>query len=193
MNGARYLAEVFKAYGVSHVFYVDAILRKAMVDFDELGIRRILTHSEKAAAYMADGYARISGKPGICLAQSVGAANLAAALQDAHLAKSPVIAITGKKPPQSLYRNAYQEVDHWPLFEPVTKYNVDVTQLKQLPHFAASGFSRGNNWKTRPGASRSHRARRPLAGGGRSELGSHCGQTVHSSACLSPQTGEQLD
>ena len=37
MNGARYLAEMFKAYGVSHVFYVDAILRKAMVDFDELG------------------------------------------------------------------------------------------------------------------------------------------------------------
>ncbi len=50
MNGARYLAEMFKAYGVSHVFYVDAILRKAMVDFDELGIRRVLTHSEKAAA-----------------------------------------------------------------------------------------------------------------------------------------------
>ena len=150
MNGARYLAEMFKAYGVSHVFYVDAILRKAMVDFDELGIRRILTHSEKAAAYMADGYARISGKPGICLAQSVGAANLAAALQDAHLAKSPVIAITGKKPPQSLYRNAYQEVDHWPLFEPVTKYNVDVTQLEQLPHLLRQAFREATTGKPGP-------------------------------------------
>ena len=150
MNGARYLAEMFKAYGVSHVFYVDAILRKAMVDFDELGIRRVLTHSEKAAAYMADGYARISGKPGICLAQSVGAANLAAALQDAHLAKSPIIAITGKKPPQSLYRNAYQEVDHWPLFEPVTKYNVDITQVEQLPHLLRQAFREATTGKPGP-------------------------------------------
>lgn len=60
MNGARYLAEMLAAYEVSHVFYVDAIMRKTMVDLEELGIRRILTHSEKAAAYMADGYARIS-------------------------------------------------------------------------------------------------------------------------------------
>src|SRR5919201_4085496 len=125
-TGARFIAETLKGYGVTHVFYVDAILRKTMVDLEELGIRRVITHSEKAAAYMADGYARVSHKAGVCMAQSVGAANLASGLQDAFLGLSPVIAITRKKPPLLQYRNAYQEVEHGPLFAPVTKYNVDV-------------------------------------------------------------------
>jgi acetolactate synthase-1/2/3 large subunit len=99
ITAARFIAETLKGYGVSHVFYVDAILRKTMVDLEELGIRRVITHSEKAAAYMADGYARVSHRPGVCMAQSVGAANLAAGLQDAYLGRSPVIALTGKKPP----------------------------------------------------------------------------------------------
>ena len=150
MNGARYLAEMLAAYEVSHVFYVDAILRKTMVDLEELGIRRILTHSEKAAVYMADGYARISGQPGVCLAQSVGAANLAAALQDPFLARTPIIAITGKKPPQFLHRNAYQEVDHGPLFAPLTKFNVDVTELEQLPPLLRQAFREATSGQPGP-------------------------------------------
>jgi len=112
ITGARFIAETLKGYGVSHIFYVDAILRKTMVDLEELGIRRVITHSEKAAAYMADGYARVSHQPGVCMAQSVGAANLAAGLQDAYLGLSPVVALTGKKPPLFQYRNAYQEIAH---------------------------------------------------------------------------------
>ncbi|MCL4870070.1 MAG: thiamine pyrophosphate-binding protein [Anaerolineae bacterium] len=140
MSGARFIAETFQRYGVTHVFYVDAILRKTMVDLEELGIRRVITHSEKAAAYMADGYARISHKVGVCMAQSVGAANLAAGLQDAYLGCSPVLAITGKKPPLFQYRHAYQEIDHHPMFAPVTKYNVDVTTLAQLPYLLRQAF-----------------------------------------------------
>ena len=85
LSGARFIAETFKGYGVTHVFFVEAILRGALVEMERLGIRRILTHSEKAAAYMADGYARVSRSPGICMAQSVGAANLASGLQDPYL------------------------------------------------------------------------------------------------------------
>jgi len=80
MSGAKFIAETFKGYGVTHVFFVEAILRGALVEMEALGIRRVLTHSEKAAAYMADGYARVSHRPGICMAQSVGAANLASGL-----------------------------------------------------------------------------------------------------------------
>src|SRR5688500_7050060 len=116
-TGARHIAESLKLYGVTHVFYVDAILRRAMWDMEELGIRSVVTHSEKSAAYMADGYARVSGRPGVCMAQSVGAANLAAGLQDAWLACTPLVALTGKKPPMFLHRNAYQEINHWPMFE----------------------------------------------------------------------------
>lgn len=140
ITGARFIAETLKGYGVTHVFYVDAILRKTMVDLEELGIRRVITHSEKAAAYMADGYARVSHKPGVCMAQSVGAANLAAGLQDPYLGLSPVIALTGKKPPLFQHRNAYQEIDHGPLFAPVTKYNVDVVTPAQLPYLLRQAF-----------------------------------------------------
>jgi acetolactate synthase-1/2/3 large subunit len=150
VTGARFVAETLQHYGVTHVFYVDAILRRAMVDMEELGIRRVVVHGEKAAAYMADGYARVSGRPGVCMAQSVGAANLAAGLQDAWLACTPVVAITGKKPPMFLHRNAYQEIDHWPMFEPVTKYNVDVVNPEQLPHLMRQAFRAATTAKPGP-------------------------------------------
>ncbi|HZD10034.1 MAG TPA: thiamine pyrophosphate-binding protein [Candidatus Binatia bacterium] len=150
ITGARFIAETLKGYGVTHVFYVDAILRKTMVDLEDLGIGRILTHSEKAAAYMADGYARVSLKPGVCLAQSVGAANLAAGLQDAYLGRSAVVALTGKKPPLAQYRNAYQEIEHAPLFAPVTKYSADVVAVEQLPYLLRQAFREATSGTPRP-------------------------------------------
>src|SRR4030043_250024 len=126
MSGARFIAETFKGYGVTHVFFVEAILRRGLVEMEAFGINRILTHSEKAAAEMADGNARISHRPGICMSQSVGGANLASGLQDPYLGLSPVVALTGRKPPYAQYRNAYQEILHDSLFESVTKYNVRV-------------------------------------------------------------------
>ena len=140
MTGARFLAETLKAYGVSAVFYMPAIVRRALMEMEDVGIRRINTHGEKAAAYMADGYARASRRPGICFAQSVGALNLAAGLQDAYLGLSPVIAITGHRPLMHQYRNSYQEVDHMPAFEPVTKYNVVVDSIQQMPHILRQAF-----------------------------------------------------
>jgi len=99
MTGAQFIAGMLKGYGLTHVFFVESILRQTLIELERLGIRRILTHSEAAAAYMADGYARVSRCHGVCFAQSVGAANLAAGLQDAYLGRSPVIAMTGRKPP----------------------------------------------------------------------------------------------
>lgn len=140
MTGARFIAETLKGYGVTHVFFVEAILRRGLVEMEALGIRRVLTHSEKAAAYMADGYARASHRPGVCMAQSVGAANLAAGLQDPFLGLSPVIAITGRKPPIAQHRNAYQEIEHHLMFVPVTKYNVAVEAIEQLPLLLRQAF-----------------------------------------------------
>jgi acetolactate synthase-1/2/3 large subunit len=150
MTGARFIAETFKGYGVTHVFFMDAILRKTMVELEKLGIKRIITHSEKAAVYMADGYARASHKPGITMCQSVGAANLAAGLQDPYLGRSSVIALTGKKPPLTQHRNAYQEIIHGPLYEPVTKYNVDVTTPAQLPYYLRQAFREATTGTPRP-------------------------------------------
>jgi acetolactate synthase-1/2/3 large subunit len=149
-TGARFIAETLQAYGVTHVFYIDAILRQTLVEMETLGIRRIVTHSEKAAAYMADGYARVSHGPGVCMAQSVGAANLAAGLQDAYLGLSPVLALTGRKPPLFQHRNAYQEILHGPLFQPVTKYNVNVVAGEQLPLYLRQAFREATSGAPRP-------------------------------------------
>ena len=80
MTGGKFLADTFKGYGVSHVFFMPVIVQRALLEMEKLGIKRIMAHSEKAAVYMADGYARTSHKAGICMSQSVGAANLALSL-----------------------------------------------------------------------------------------------------------------
>ena len=79
MTGSQFIADFLDAYEVSHVFFVPAILNQTLAQIEfRTGIKRILTHGEKSAAYMADGYARAGGRPGVCFAQCVGAANLAA-------------------------------------------------------------------------------------------------------------------
>lgn len=140
MTGHRFIAETLHGYDVTSVFHVPYILDGTLVELERLGIRRVLCHSEKAAAYMADGYARATRKPGIAMAQSVGAANLAAGLQDAFLARSPVIAITGRWPPVYQYRHAYQEINHWPLYDSLTKFNAFVDGVQQLPVLLRQAF-----------------------------------------------------
>src|SRR5262245_62612777 len=96
MTGNRYLAEAVQAAGTTHVFFVPTIMLPAMAAMEDMGIRRVVTHGEKAAAYMADGYARATRRPGICLAPTIGSANLAAGLRDASLGWPPVSALTGR-------------------------------------------------------------------------------------------------
>jgi acetolactate synthase I/II/III large subunit len=134
MSGAECLALILNGYGVTHIFHVPAVLRKTMAELERrTAIKRLHVHGEKAAAYMADGYARASGKPGICMAQVIGALNLAAGLRDAWLAHSPVIAMTGGREPQTKFRKVYQEVDDLPAFEPVTKFNATVDDVARFP------------------------------------------------------------
>jgi acetolactate synthase-1/2/3 large subunit len=149
-TGSRWLAEALAGAGVSHVFFVDAILRRTLIELETLGVRRVLAHAEKAAAYMADGYARAAGRPGVCLAQSVGAANLAAGLQDAFLHRSPVIALTGRKPAAFQYRNAYQEIDHDGPFSAVTKARARVETPEELPHLLRLAFREACEGTPRP-------------------------------------------
>ena len=139
-TGAQFMAEALKAYGVTHVFVAPAIAREALAELSQLGVKSIVTHGEKAAAYMADGYARAANSPGICFAQSVGAANLAAGLQDAFLALSPVIAMTGRKTPLEQHKNAYQEIEHSKPFASVTKFSGSVERVEQLPYLLRQAF-----------------------------------------------------
>jgi acetolactate synthase-1/2/3 large subunit len=140
MTGSRFFAEAMQSYGVTHVFFVPTIMLPALAEMEDMNIRRVMTHGEKAAAYMADGYARASRKPGICMAQTVGAANLAAGLRDAYLAGSPVIAITGGRQPETMYRHVYQEIEDLPMFNSVTKFNAQVEKVERLPDLLRQAF-----------------------------------------------------
>ena len=140
-TGAQVLAEMLAGYGVSHVFMVPAVLRRTLAEMERrTSIARIHCHGEKAAAYMADGYARATGKPGVCMAQVIGALNLAAGLRDAYLAHSPVIAFTGGRDPQTKFRKVYQEIDDVPAFEPVTKWNATVDAVERFPDMLRQAF-----------------------------------------------------
>jgi acetolactate synthase-1/2/3 large subunit len=150
MKGSRLVAHLLKAHGVTHVFFMDAVLRRALAEMEDFGITRILGHSEKAVAYMADGYARVSGRPGVCFAQSVGAANLAAGMQDPYLGHSPVIAMTGRHVAPFQYRNAYQEVDHGPLYAAVTKFHGRIDAQEQIPLLFRAAFREATTGTPRP-------------------------------------------
>lgn len=149
-TAADWLAKVLADAGTTHVFFVDAILRKMLVKLAGVGVQQVLAHTEQAAAYMADGYARVKRSPGVCLAQSVGAANLASSLQDAWLAQSPVLALTGRKVTAAQHRNAYQEIDHDPLFAPVTKFSAHVDAAEHLPRLLQQAWRSAVTGTPRP-------------------------------------------
>jgi acetolactate synthase I/II/III large subunit len=140
-TGAEVLAEMLSAYGVTHFFMVPSVFNLGLMEMERrTNIVRIHAHGEKAAAYMADGYARVSGRPGVCAAQVVGAMNLAAGLRDAHLAHSPVIALTGGRHPRLKFKQVYQEVDDVPAFEQVTKFNATVDDVTRFPDMIRQAF-----------------------------------------------------
>jgi acetolactate synthase-1/2/3 large subunit len=139
-NGAKLFAEMMQGYGITHLFYVPNVLSKALVAMEGMNIRRVVAHSEKAAAYMADGYARARGGPGVCAAQPIGASNLASGLRDAYMARSPVIAISGGPAVASRYRHAYQEVEDFEQFNSVTKANMNVDSPARLADLLRQAF-----------------------------------------------------
>ena len=141
MTGARCVAETLGAYRVTHVFFVPTMLMSALAEMEtRTEIVRVMTHGEKAAAYMADGYARASGRTGVCMAQNVGAANLAAGLRDAWMASSPVLALTGGPYPHTRGRPQYQEANDLPLFAPLTKFSTRVESVARFPDLFRQAF-----------------------------------------------------
>jgi acetolactate synthase-1/2/3 large subunit len=140
MTGNRFFAEAMKGYGVTHLFFVPSVIGGAMAEMDSVGICKVITHGEKAAAYMADGYARASHRPGICLCQDIGTTNLAAGLRDAHMACVPVIAISGGQSDGARYRHAYQNAEDFPAWDRVTKANFSVDAVDRFPDLLRQAF-----------------------------------------------------
>ena len=139
-RGAELLADMLHGYGITHIFYMPSLAVHALAAMEDLGIRRVVTHGEKAAAYMADGFARASRGPSVCMSQHIGASNLAAGLRDAYMAGSPVIALSGGPDPRTRFRNAYQDVEDVTQFGPVTKDSFFVDTVDRLPDLLRQTF-----------------------------------------------------
>src|SRR4030066_94582 len=112
--------------------------------YDELvqsDIRHILPRHEQCAGHMADGYARVSKKPGVCVATSgPGATNLVTGVATAFMDSSPMVAITGQVATAQVGNDAFQEADSFGLMMPITKHNFRITDPKTLPETMKKAF-----------------------------------------------------
>jgi len=152
MEGSRALIRALKSEGLSVIFGLPG--GAIMPVYDALldsGIRHVLVRHEQSAAHMADGYARASGKVGVCMATSgPGATNLVTGIANAYMDSSPIVAITGQVPTSLIGRDSFQEVDIVGITTPVTKYNFQVRHASEIPAVVKTAFHVASNGRPGP-------------------------------------------
>ncbi|MEM3401789.1 MAG: biosynthetic-type acetolactate synthase large subunit [Candidatus Hadarchaeales archaeon] len=144
LPGAKILLEALKAEGVRHIFGIPggAIIPIYDALYDEKEITHILTRHEQAAAHAADGYARASGKVGVCMTTSgPGATNLTTGILNAYMDSSPVVAISGQVTMPAIGTDAFQEADMLSVMLPITKHNFIVKSPGDLPKIVRLAFT----------------------------------------------------
>lgn len=142
MNGGRALMKSLEKEGVKEVFGLPGGANLPM--YDELfksNIRHILARHEQSAAHMADGYGRVSRKPGVCFATSgPGATNLLTGLATAQADSAPMIAVTGQVPVNMIGKDAFQESDIIGMANPCVKYSFQPRNASEIPGVIRKGF-----------------------------------------------------
>ncbi|MFA5356474.1 MAG: biosynthetic-type acetolactate synthase large subunit [Candidatus Omnitrophota bacterium] len=142
MTGARIFIECLKREGVEVMFGYPG--GQVLPIFDALydgGIKFILTRHEQGAAHAADGYARATGKVGVCLATSgPGATNLVTGIATAFMDSVPMVAITGQVKTHLIGNDAFQEADVTGITRPITKHNYLVKDIKDLARTVREAF-----------------------------------------------------
>jgi len=142
MSGAKALIESLQRENVEVIFGIPggAMLPVYDVLYDS-DIRHVLMRHEQCAAHAADGYARASGKVGVCMATSgPGATNLVTGIANAYMDSSPVVAITGQVPRPSIGKDAFQETDIIGITTPITKCNFQVRSAAEIPKIVRTAF-----------------------------------------------------
>ncbi len=143
MTGAQALMESLRREGVEVIFgYPGGVLLPIYdVLYDVKDIRHILVRHEQGAAHAADGYARASGKVGVCLATSgPGATNLVTGIATAYMDSVPIVAITGQVPTFAIGKDAFQEADITGITMPITKHNYLLTKAADVPRVLKEAF-----------------------------------------------------
>jgi len=141
-TGAKVLIEGLHRQGVTTIFgYPGGSVLPIYDELYDSPLRHILMRHEQAAAHAADGYARASGKTGVCLATSgPGACNLVTGIATAYMDSVPLIALTGQVPTNLLGNDAFQESDITGITMPVTKHNYLVKRVTDIPQVLADAF-----------------------------------------------------
>jgi acetolactate synthase-1/2/3 large subunit len=130
------VAKTIKECGIDHFFYVTGGMTSMMPVIEGAGVKMVLCRSEMAAGNMANGYSRVTGRPSICYGQhGAAAAILASTFYESMRAHSPVMALTGSIPTMQKDGWRFQECYEMSYFEPMCKFNVDVTDVSRLPHY----------------------------------------------------------
>lgn len=143
MTGAKAVLEVLREQGVEIIFGYPGGMILPMFDalVDEKNIKHILVTHEQNAAHAADGYARATGKVGVCMATSgPGATNLVTGIATAFMDSIPVVAITGQVDTNLLGRDAFQETDILDITMPITKHNFKVKDARKLVETVRQAF-----------------------------------------------------
>ncbi|MFU2078061.1 acetolactate synthase 2 catalytic subunit [Avibacterium endocarditidis] len=142
MNGARLVTECLKAHNVDIVFgYPGGAIMPVYDAIYDSGLEHLLCRNEQGAAMAAIGYARASGKTGVCIATSgPGATNLITGLGDALMDSIPVVAITGQVASPLIGTDAFQEADVLGLSLACTKHSFIVQSINELPEIIAKAF-----------------------------------------------------
>ena len=143
LKGAQILARSLQLEGVDVVFGYPGGANLEIFDvLRDFGIRCVRVEHEQGAAHAAQGYARASGKVGVCLATSgPGATNLVTGIADANSDSIPIVAITGNVPSQLLGKNAFQEVDIVSIVKPITKRAYLVDRVARIPPAVRLAFT----------------------------------------------------
>lgn len=152
MNGAQWLVQALRAQGVDTVFgYPGGAIMPVYDALYDGGIEHLLCRHEQGAVIAAIGYARSTGKTGVCIATSgPGATNVITGLADALLDSVPVVAITGQVASEFIGTDAFQEIDVLGLSLACTKHSFLVEDIEDLPRILAEAFAIANSGRPGP-------------------------------------------
>lgn len=142
MSGSEALVEALRNEGVSVIFgLVGSAFMDALDIFPKAGIRFLPVRHEQNAAHMADGYARVTGRPGVCTGQNgPGITNMVTGIAAAYLAHSPVVLLSPHVTSASAGTDGFQEANQMKIFESIVKYQVHVNRADRIPEYVRNAF-----------------------------------------------------
>ncbi len=143
ISGSKMLLKCLREEGVEYIFGYPGGKVIPIYDaiYDEKKIKHILVRHEQCAAHAADGYARATGKTGVCMATSgPGGTNLITGIANAYMDSIPIVAITGQVSTAEIGTDSFQEADITGITSPITKHNYLVKNIKDLPGTVKEAF-----------------------------------------------------